>query len=115
MSLLRKSGMIKAGKPLAKGRLVKRGRLAKEWTEFRAAEFEKDKDEEGLIRCQDYKIGLPHCGVASSEMDLHHIEGRDGKLLLDKTKMVWLTRGCHGKAHDTKNRNPGRPSEAQRA
>lgn len=114
MSPLRKSGMISRS-PLIRTRLAKKGPRAQEWQVFRAAEFEKDKDEEGLIRCQDIQIGLSHCGVASINMDLHHIEGRDGKLFLDKTKMVWLTRDCHGKAHDTKNRNTGRPSEAQRA
>lgn len=85
------------------GQIPKKGRLSKLWENFRNAEFENDKDEEGLIRCQDYKIGLPRCGIARDEMDLHHTEGRDGKLLLDKSKMVWLTRECHQKAHEPKN------------
>lgn len=77
------------------------GRLAKVWKEFRDSTFEKEKDEEGLIKCQDWKIGLPRCGIALPNMDLHHIEGRDGKLLTDRSKMVWLTRKCHRKIHGT--------------
>lgn len=102
----RQSGTIPTGKPLRsntplrKSPLAKKGRLGKEWEKFRNAEFEKDKDDEGLIRCQDYMMGLPRCGVAGSEMDLHHTEGREGKLLFDKSKMVWLTRTCHGLAHE---------------
>jgi len=93
-----KSGLTT--KPLRRGQpLKKRGRISQEWEDFRNSEFEKDKDDEGLIRCQDVKIGLPHCGVASVDMDLHHTEGREGKLLFDKSKMVWLTRECHGDAH----------------
>lgn len=109
-----KSGLT-ARKPLKRGPLAKQGRLAQEWTAFRNAEFEKDKDEEGLIRCQDTEIGLPHCGVSRVKMDLHHTEGREGKLLFDKSKMVWLTRECHRKAHEQKNSNTGRPGKVERA
>lgn len=91
--------MLRRGGQLKSSPLRKRGRVSLEWEKFRNAEFEKDKDEEGLIRCQDTKIGLPHCGVSSINMDLHHTEGRDGKLLFDKSKMVWLTKQCHGKIH----------------
>lgn len=91
--------MLKRGGPIKSSPLKKRGQRSLDWEAFRNAEFEKDKDEEGLIRCQDTKIGLPHCGVSSIYMDLHHTEGRDGKLLFDKSKMVWLTRGCHREAH----------------
>lgn len=80
-------------------RINPRGPRAIKWEKFRNATFEAEKDEEGLIRCQDTQIGLPACGVASSEMDLHHILGRDGDLLTDRTKMVWLTRECHKLEH----------------
>lgn len=96
-SLMRSGGAIKRRKPLPR-----RGPKAEAWKKFRDAEFQKDCDEEGLIRCQDRKIGLPHCGVASSFMDLHHVEGRNGKLMFDKSKMVWLTRECHDTAHNNR-------------
>ena len=75
------------------------GRKFVEWRTFRNKEFEKDKDYEGLILCQDHKLGMPRCGIARQNMDLHHIYGRDGDLLYDKSKMVWLTRQCHNKIH----------------
>lgn len=105
MTLMNQSGTVPTGKPLRsstklqRSPLKKRGRISQEWEKFRNQEFEKDKNDEGLIRCQDSKIGLPHCGVSSVDMDLHHTEGREGKLLFDKSKMVWLTRDCHGIAH----------------
>lgn len=98
------------------GPIKKVGRRGNEWKEFRDAKFDRDKDEEGLIRCQGVRIGLPDCRTArdSAGMDLHHIEGRDGKLLTDESKMVWLIRECHEKAHETKNPNTRRAGEAQR-
>lgn len=71
------------------------------WENCRSEKAESDIDDEGLIRCEDWKLGLDKCGIARepSEMDLHHSEGRDGKLLTDKTKLVWLTRECHNEAH----------------
>jgi hypothetical protein len=47
-------------------------------------------------------------------MDLHHGKGRDGNLLTDKRWLYWLTRDCHEKAHENKNRNTRRISEAER-
>lgn len=94
--------MIQRSKNLKRTLLKRRGRKANAWERFRNEKFERDKDEEGLIRCQDYRIGLSRCGVALPEMDLHHILGREGDLFLDETKMVWLTRDCHNEAH-----NPG--------
>lgn len=91
---------LQSNTPLRRSPLKKRGRISIEWEAFRNAEFEKDKDDEGLIRCQDYLIGLARCGIARSEMDLHHTKGREGKLLFDKSKMVWLIRECHGLAHE---------------
>lgn len=98
--MLRRGGQIKSLiKPLQRGRLAKRGQRADDWQKFRDAKFKRDQDEEGLIRCQDWKIGLDRCGVARSSMDLHHIEGREGSLLLEENKTVWLTRECHEAAH----------------
>lgn len=88
-----------SSKSLKRTLIKKRGPLSEKWEKFRNEEFEKDKDDEGLIKCQDYLIGLPRCGVARPDMDLHHTEGRQGKTLVDKSKMVWLTRECHQKAH----------------
>ncbi len=90
---LRRSGNLRHS------HLKKFGPTSKKWKEFRDEQFEKDKDEEGLIRCQDFHIGLRACGISRSKMDLHHTEGRDGKLLFDRSKMVWLIRECHYAAH----------------
>lgn len=80
--------------------LRRRGPVAEAWKAFRDAELVRDRDEEGLIHCQDYLIGLPRCGVAIPSPDLHHTKGRSGKLLFDKLNMVWLTRDCHDAAHN---------------
>jgi len=97
---MKRSPLTRGGKPLrVNGLLRKFGKTADEWKKFRNAKFERDKDDEGLIRCQDVQLGLPRCGIARSEMDLHHIFGRSGKLLFDESKMVWLTRECHQKEH----------------
>jgi hypothetical protein len=80
--------------------LKRRGPVSNAWKAFRDAEAVKDRDEEGILHCQDYLIGLPRCGVGLPELDLHNTQGRSGKLLFDKSKMVWLTRDCHRKAHN---------------
>lgn len=94
--------MIKRGKVglMRSGPINRRGPRAIAWENFRDAKAERDRDEEGLLHCQDWQIGLPRCGIGRPSLDLHHIEGRDGKLLLDESKMVWLTRECHGEAHN---------------
>jgi len=94
-SLLNRGGFLKRAKSIKK-----MGSRGLTWQKFRNDQFEKDKDEEGLIRCEDNRIGLPQCGISRSEMDLHHVEGRDGNLLTDRSKMVWLTRECHNEAHN---------------
>lgn len=92
---------LKRGRSLLRGTPLKRqGERGIGWRKFRNEQFEIDKDEEGLVRCQDYLIGLPKCGISRSEMDLHHTKGRSGKLLYDRSKMVWLTRDCHEAAHN---------------
>ena len=99
---MRQSPLTRTGKPLrASGRIARFGSGAKKWKLFRDEKFKRDQDDEELIRCEDNKIGLPSCGISrnSPAMDLHHSEGRSGKLLFDESKMVWLTRECHQKAH----------------
>lgn len=98
---LRRTTILKTGNLLRRGGLLKKfGPRAKAWEKFRNAELVKDRDEEGIIKCQDYMIALPPCGIGIPSPDLHHIFGRDGKLFLDKRYMVWLTRECHEKAHN---------------
>lgn len=99
--LTRSKSSFHVGGSLLRTTLIKaKGPRAIAWEKFRNETFENEKDDEGLIRCQDYLIGLEPCGIARDKMDLHHIYGRDGKLLLDRSKMVWLTRECHQKAHE---------------
>ena len=76
--------------------------MAKKWKKFRDEKFDRDKDEEGLIKCQDHTIGLPRCGIARPVMDLHHLVGResDPTRCFDHSNLVWLTRECHNAAHN---------------
>lgn len=103
MALPRSSSLRRSGHSLKRGRLKKRGHKATMWDEFRGKKFNRDKDEDGLVKCQDYKIGLPACGIArlSPDMDLHHIEGREAapSLYFAESNLVWLTRDCHNAAH----------------
>lgn len=69
------------------------------YEDFRKLKLIKDRDEEGLIACQDVNIGLDGCGARIPTPDLHHTQGRDGELLFDESKMVWLIRSCHQKVH----------------
>ena len=89
---------------LKRSPLKRVGPKALEWNHFRNNQAQIDQDEEGLIRCEDHKIGLPKCGIARepSDMDLHHIKGRNEapKLYYDRSNLVWLTRECHGEAHN---------------
>lgn len=104
-----KSGLIRR-KPLPRGiYLNKKGPMATLWDAFRSKKLERDKDEDGLIACQDWKIGLRRCGQRSASPDLHHVEGREARpdLYFSNGNLVWLVRGCHDKAH---NRNTNKPS-----
>lgn len=75
------------------------GPKAKAWKEFRDAKFERDKDEDGLIECQCYKITIRPCGRYTPSPDLHHIIGRDDAphLYFEESNLLWLTRECHEK------------------
>lgn len=87
---------------LKKGLIKKIGPKQKEWKEFRDQKLIRDRDEDKIIICEDYKIGLPHCFGSSDSPDLHHIVGRDTRpdLYFDESNLVWLMRECHRKAHD---------------
>ena len=78
--------------------------MQEKWRAYRNQTAINDKDEEGLIKCEDHKIGLPRCGIAkqSEDMDLHHIKGRNEApdLYFDRSNLVWLTRECHDEAHN---------------
>lgn len=97
-----KSGLIRR-KPLPGGiYLNKKGPMATMWDTFRGKKLERDKDEDGLITCQDWKIGLQRCGQRSTSPDLHHVEGREARpdLYFSDGNLVWLVRSCHDEAHD---------------
>lgn len=91
---------LKRGRPLLRGtKLKQHGERSDGWRKFRNQQFQLDQNDERLIRCEDVKLGLPKCGISRLTMDLHHTKGRDGKLLYDRSKMVWLTRECHEIVH----------------
>jgi hypothetical protein len=93
---LKRTGMISRKKPLPA-----KGRKSRAWQEFRDQKAKRDCDEEGLIKCQDWKIGLPRCGIAIPNPDLHHVVGRetDPRLYFEESNLIWLHRGCHNEAH----------------
>ena len=89
--------------PLKRGKLLKkRGPLSVKWDEFRALKLIRDCDEEGLIKCQDYKAGLPPCRIAIPNPDLHHLVGRetDPSLYFEESNLIWVVRACHQKLHN---------------
>lgn len=102
MSLPRRNSTIRRGSQLRRNRRPIKQFSARSisYRDFRNLKLVKDRDDEGLITCQDTQIGLPACGVRSSSPDLHHSKGRDGSLLFDERWLVWLTRDCHDRAHD---------------
>ncbi len=81
--------------------LKKVGPMAIKWKKFRDEKFDRDKNEDGLVKCQDYLLGLPRCGIARISMDLHHLVGRQERpdLYFRDSNLVWLTRECHNAAH----------------
>ena len=82
-------------------KIPREGKRTLDFKKLRKEKAERDKNEDGLILCEDWKIGIPKCGIARppANMDLHHIKGRDGKLLLDESNLLWLTREHHEAAH----------------
>lgn len=119
MSLDQRRKSFSTTKFLRRGKPIKQqSPRSIKYEDFRKLKLVKDRDEEGLIHCQDHLIGLPACGIAIPTPDLHHTQGRDGELLFDEPKMVWLTRECHNTAHNTRSSraeakdDPQRPLEA---
>lgn len=118
MDPTQKSGLTR--KPLKKGKrwIKQQSPRSIKYQDFRNLKAVKDRDEEGLLHCQDYLIGLPRCGVALPSLDLHHSKGRNGDLLFDERYLVWLVRTCHEAAHNTSSpsteaeNDPQRPLEA---
>lgn len=109
MASIQKSGLAKTW--LKKGPSSRSIR----YQDFRDLKAVKDRDEEGLLHCQDYLVGLPRCGIAHPSLDLHHTKGRNGDLLFDESKMVWLTRSCHERAHtDTSSTRTETKDDSQR-
>lgn len=86
--------------------LKRRRKKAEKWAAYRNATAQNSLDEDGLIRCEDHKMGLPACGIARepNQMDLHHVIGRNERpdLYFDRSNLVWLTRECHGEAHNNR-------------
>lgn len=109
MAKLQKSGSMKRN-PLKRGKFInKKGPLTTLWEVFRDKKLLRERNEEGLIECQDWKIGLPRCGVSVPSPDLHHIVGREEApgLYFHHPNLVWLIREtCHAAAH---SRNSSKP------
>lgn len=93
--------MLRRGS-LKRTKLKRTGPKHQEWQMFRDAKAEGDRDEEGLLHCQDFKIGLPRCGIGRPSLDLHHVIGRNASphLYYEYSNLVWLTRKCHDAAHN---------------
>src|SRR5687767_6271534 len=92
---LKRSGFLKQ-KPLNR-----KGPKATLWEQFRGKKLLRDLNGNETIVCQDYRIGLPRCGLSSPSPDLHHILGRDARpdLYFDDKNLVWLVRACHELSH----------------
>lgn len=108
-----KRSPLKRG-PLPRGVYINRkGPMTTLWEEFRAKKLLRDQNGDGVIECQDWKLGLPPCGESSESPDLHHIEGREARpdLYFADSNLVWLLRGCHDAAHS--QNTSGSVSEAE--
>lgn len=99
--------MLNRKSTLKRSRIKRVGPLTKKWQKFRNEKAERDKDDDGLLKCQDYMLGLPRCGFSlePKSMDLHHIKGREEapELYYSESNLVWLVRFCHRRAHETNN------------
>lgn len=108
MALPRKFGSMKR-KPLPRGVSInKKGPLTTLWELFRDKKLVNERDENGEITCQDWKLGLPPCGESLPSPDLHHIVGREEapSLYFHHPNLVWLTRKCHDAAHSRDSSKP---------
>lgn len=89
-------------KGLKRSPLKKRGVTSKAWETFRNQYAEECRNEEGLIRTEPTKVGLPEEYLSVESPDLHHIIGRSERpdLMFDKSNLVWLSREQHQKVHN---------------
>lgn len=101
-ALPQKSGLTRSALKRGKKWINQKGPKTTLWEDFRAKKANNDRNREGLIACEDWKIGLPPCGLSSGSPDLHHIFGREDRpdLYFAEPNLVWLIRACHDKAHD---------------
>lgn len=100
---------LKRGGPLRRSKhLKKKGPKSTLWDEFRAKKLRLDKRGRDELPCEDFRIGLPSCGGASSSPDLHHIVGREDapSLYFASSNLVWLIRECHNAAHGRDSDSP---------
>lgn len=104
-ALKSKSSFRGGTSPLRRTSLKAKGEKSKRWEQFRNAKATKDRDDEGLLYCQDYLLGLPRCTIGRPSLDLHHIIGRDARpdLVYVESNLVWLLRECHEKVHAHEN------------
>ena len=100
-NMLERSLLLRSQKSLKRGLLKKVGSRTKTWQAVRAKKALNDVNDEELIRCQDFMLGMERCGYSyqPSDIDLHHSKGRDGDLLTDTNNLVWLSKACHMKVH----------------
>ena len=95
--------MLKRGtKGLKRSPLRKSGVASRKWKAFRDQYAADSRDEEGLIRTEPTRVGLPEEFLSVESPDLHHIIGRAERpdLYFDKTNLVWLSREQHQKVHN---------------
>lgn len=99
--------MLKRNGFLKRSNLKKFGPKAQKWKNFRNAYAEECRDEEGLIKTEPERVGLPREGISIPEPDLHHIIGRDERpdLYYDKSNLVWLTREQHERVHNNEGKS----------
>jgi hypothetical protein len=102
--MLRRSMLSNSTTSISRATIKRVGPKQKAWRSYREKRANSDLDEDELIKCQDHLIGLPACGIARppSEMDLHHIKGRNERpdLYFEDSNNIWLTRECHDEAHN---------------
>lgn len=93
---------LKRGGSLKRSQLRKKGPMTTLWDDFRDKKLLRERNDEGVIECQDWRIGLPRCGMSVPSPDLHHIIGREAApvLYFHHPNLVWLVRACHDAAHN---------------
>jgi hypothetical protein len=83
--------------------------MATLWDDFRGKKLLRERNDEGEIECQDWKIGLPRCGAVCRHRltcIISLAERQHPALYFHHPNLVWLVRKCHDEAH----LHPRRPS-----